>query len=291
VENPESLLFSPEDSAVGYRDILLYVGSNAATSALIESAVNFAGEQSAHLTGLCVVEPPTIPGYAEADLPDEILERYRENNLERARRVEAEFSDACKTRGLKWAWRCIEGEAATTVLLNGRCVDLLLLAGGARRTHTKSSEIADRVVLECGRPVLVVPAGPMPESAGSQIVLAWDGCREAVRAAHDALPLLRAADWVKVVTAVPRIRDSGRGEVPASDLCRHLARHGVKAEAHNVNVSGHGAGETLLNWSADENANMIVMGGYGHSRWRELLLGGVTAHVLHEAQIPVLMSH
>ncbi len=276
---------------MAYRDILLYVGSNAATSALIESAVNFAGEQGAHLTGLCVVDLPTIPGYVEADLPDEILERYRQSNLERARRVEAEFSEACETRGLKWAWHCIEGEAATAVLLNGRRVDLLVLAGGARRTHIKSSEIADRVVLECGRPVLVVPAGPMPESAGSQVVLAWDGRREAVRAVHDARPLLRAADWVKVVAVIPRSRDSGHGEVPASDLCRHLAGHGIKAEPHSVNVSGHGVGETLLNWSADENANMIVMGAYGHSRWRELLLGGVTAHVLHEAQIPVLMSH
>jgi nucleotide-binding universal stress UspA family protein len=291
VQNSKLFLCALEEPVVGYRDILLYVGSNTATSTLIENAVNFAAEQNAHLTGLCVLGLPTIPGYIEANLPDGVLERYRESYLERARRVEADFSDACKTRELQWAWRCIEGEASVVVPVNGRCADLLLLAGGARRTQTQGSEIADRVVVECGRPVLIIPTGPMPESAGSQIVLAWDGRREAVRAVHDALPLLCAADWVKVVAAIPRSRDSGRGEVPAGDLCRHLARHGVKAEAHSVNVSGHGVGETLLNWSADENANMIVMGAYGHSRWRELLLGGVTAHVLHEAQIPVLMSH
>jgi nucleotide-binding universal stress UspA family protein len=290
-ENPRLFQFAVEEPVVGYRDILLYVGSNTATSTLIENAVNFAGEQNAHLTGLCVVDPPTIPGYVESDLPDEILESYRQSNLEHARRVEADFSDACETRGLKWAWRCVEGEPATVVLLNGRCVDLLVLAGGARRTPTNSSEIADRVVLECGRPVLGVPAGPMAKGAGSQIVIAWDGRREAVRAVHDALSLLCAAEWVKVVSVSPGGDAAGRGEIPAGDICRHLARHGVKAEAHIVDVRGRGIGETLLDWSADANANMIVMGAYGHSRWRELLLGGVTAHVLHEAQIPVLMSH
>ena len=123
------------------------------------------------------------------------------------------------------------------------------------------------------------------------MLVAWNGSREATRAANDALPILQRADRVVVLAINPGGGIDGHGEVPGADLSLHLARHGVSAEAQQVQAEDMNVGEMLLSRCADEAADLLVMGAYGRSRVRELVLGGATRHVLEHATLPVLMSH
>lgn len=274
-----------------FRDILLCVDPVRPGSELIENAVRFARKQEANLTGLYPLELFEFPGYVQAQLPKEVLENYHGIRAQDADRAEAAFREACTSAGIHWDWRCVEGERAQSVIENGRLSDLVLLAGGQNGGTAPTGESSSRIMLECGRPVLLLPPTPIPEDTGSRILLAWNGRREAVRAVHDSLPLLESADWVKVVMVNPDTGAADYGELPGSELCRHLARHGVKAEAKEVLASGKSDGAALLELADEENANLVVMGAYGHARWRELVVGGVTDHVLRHAKLPIFLSH
>ncbi|HYU11246.1 MAG TPA: universal stress protein, partial [Stellaceae bacterium] len=115
--------------------------------------------------------------------------------------------------------------------------------------------------------------------------------REAARAVNDAMPLLAAAEAVTVLTIDPEQGPDGHGEIPGADIALHLARHGVKAQVERTISAGIGVGNMLLSWAADLEADLLVMGAYGHSRVRELLLGGATRTVLTSMTLPVLMAH
>lgn len=272
-------------------DMLLCVDPARPGSSVIDNAVKFAKKQEANLIGLYALELYDFPGYVQAQLPKEVLDNYRSIRAQDAEKAEADFQAACTSAGIHWDWRCIEGERAQTVIDNGRLSDLVLLAGGNNGDEAPTGESSGRIILECGRPVLLLPPTPIPEDTGSRVLLAWNGRREAVRAVHDAMPLLTSAEWVEVVMVNPDTGSAHSSGPPGSELCRHLARHGVKAEARQVKASGRSDGDALLALAEEENLNLIVMGAYGHARWRELVIGGVTAHVLRHSTLPVLLSH
>ncbi len=119
------------------------------------------------------------------------------------------------------------------------------------------------------------------------MLVAWNGTREAARATHDALPFLTQADKVVVLG----VSASGEDHIPGADLSTHLARHGVSVEIHNREANDVSVGDAILNAASDYGADLLVIGAYGHSRLRELVLGGVTRHLLRHMTIPVLMSH
>ena len=96
---------------------------------------------------------------------------------------------------------------------------------------------------------------------------------------------------MKLVSVDPQTSDNEHGDIPGMSIAAHLERHGVRPEAHSITVDDSDTGESLLDWAKDNGADLIVMGAYGHTRWRELVLGGVTAYVLRYARVPVLMSH
>ena len=273
------------------RDILLCVDPVRPGSALIDNAVKFASRREANLTGLYSVEIVDFPGYVQAQLPKEVLDNYRKTYFEEAEKAEAAFREACTAAGIHWDWHRVEGERAQSVIENGRLSDLIMLAGGHEADGSPAGENTGRIMLECGRPVLLLPASPIAEATGLRILVAWNGRREAVRAVHDALPLLESAEWVKIVMVNPDTGAPDYGDLPGSELCRHLARHGVKAEAQEIRARGKSDGAALLELAKEESANLIVMGAYGHARWRELVIGGVPEHVLGHAELPVFLSH
>ncbi len=274
-----------------FRDILLCVDPIQPGSALIENAVSFANKQEANLSGLYPLEFPEFPGYVAAQLPKEIIDKNRSYFMEHAKEAEAVFRKACTSAGIHWNWYCVEGERAQSVIVNARLADLVLLAGTQEEGESATGESSGRIMLECGRPVLLLPSTPITEDTGSRVLVAWNGRREAVRAVHDALPLLESADWVEIVMVNPDTGAPDYGDLPGSELCRHLARHGVKAEARETRARGKSDGAALLSLAEEEKVNLIVMGAYGHARWRELMIGGVTDHVLRHGKLPVFLSH
>jgi nucleotide-binding universal stress UspA family protein len=152
------------------------------------------------------------------------------------------------------------------------------------------SDLAEYVKLNCARPVLIVPYAGRFDHVGSNALIAWDGSMEATRAITSAIPLLKRARNVAVALLNPSARPDMHGEQPGADIALYLARHDIRIEV----VQRHtdiDVGNALLSLVADMRSDLLVMGGYGHTRFREILLGGVTLTVLKTMTVPILMSH
>ncbi|MDX1513436.1 MAG: universal stress protein [Gammaproteobacteria bacterium] len=275
---------------MGYRDILLYLDPNATNGSFIDAVAAFASARGARLTGLYAVDVPAIPNYAKANLPRELLENHRKSIFARAEEIREQFQSACSSADLSFEWRQVEGETEPAVSRAGRYADLLVLSGGAG-VDAAHGEIAHLAMLGCGRPVLVIPATAPATAIGTRVIIAWNARKEAARAVHDALPLLREAVSVNVVSINPVNEEAAVSEHPERGLGAHLSRHGVDARLQSVKKKGANASQHLLDRAAEEQADLIVMGGYGHARWRELVLGGVTAQMLRHTTVPLLISH
>jgi len=211
--------------------------------------------------------------------------------------MKAAFDAAARARNLGSEWRGLDAGSASVAevaLRHARTVDLLVAAqADPRWPGSQRLDIADRLVLGSGRPVLIIPnEGPQQDFA-ERVLIAWNGGREAARAAFDALPLLQRAREVKMVWVNPQARDELAQNLPASaaDICAALARHGVKCKATQAIDPHTNVGHTLLMHAKENCADLLVMGCYGHSRLREFVLGGASQHVLRHMTIPVFMSH
>ena len=151
-------------------------------------------------------------------------------------------------------------------------------------------DFPEYVVINSGRPVLIVPYAGRFDTFGKRVLVAWDASISATRAVTAALPLLRRADAVEIVVFNADVQDDAHGEQPGADIALYLARHDVKVNVVRQN-SKIDIGNALLSMTNDLNSDLMVMGGYGHSRFREILLGGVTRTVLESMTVPVLMAH
>ena len=150
---------------------------------------------------------------------------------------------------------------------------------------------ADSAVIETGRPVLVVPFIGATVPLNGKVIVAWNGSREATRAVNDSLPLLKEAKEVQVVCIDPHTTEEVDAPLPGVELCQHLSHHGVNAVSNVLSGANMDSSNVLLSHAADYGANLIVAGAYGHSRLRELVLGGMTLDLLRHMTVPVLMSH
>lgn len=277
------------------KDLLVHVDSSRQSPARLDAAVALAAAHDAHLVGLYVASPPHLPPHIRAQIPDDLLLAQQKREEESAARARGGFEDAIRRAGVNGEWRFVEGAALPTLALHGRYVDLLVV--GQRDPSGDSGAddpaIPDHLVLSAGRPSLVIPyAGTFPV-VGERVMVAWDASRLATRAVNDALPLMEKAASVIVLAVNPVTRDDGRshGEIPCADICLHLARHGIRAEAQQIEAHDLAVGEMLLSRAADQGIDLMVCGAYGHARWREVVMGGVTRHLLAHMTLPVLMSH
>lgn len=275
------------------KDILVHVDNTKQCEVRLETAINLALAHEAHLTGLYVLTHHYIPPYLRAQFSAESLEVPVRAAIQAAEQAEALFLDKTKHAGVASEWRRVEGETIDVLSLHSRYSDIAVV--GQRDPEgdevTGDSEMPDRLILSVGRPILVVPYVGNYPNIGQRIMVAWDSSRLATRAVNDALPLLERAKQVVVMAINPHGGAEGHGDVPSADICLHLSRHGIKAEAQHVQVEDVEVGDMLLSRAADEGIDMFVMGAYGHARWRELVLGGVTRHMLNHMTAPALMSH
>jgi nucleotide-binding universal stress UspA family protein len=207
--------------------------------------------------------------------------------LEEAIAVGERFKQMLRQDQLQGEWRLVPGTAAGSVTRLSGMADLVVLG---QRDPDRSSGLdnPEEVVMRCGRPVLIVPYGRRIETLGERVLIAWNGAREATRALHDALPLLAQSSEVVILSINP---EDDNDKDLASDLCAHLARHGLNARAETIRSQTTAAADVLLARAADTKVDLIVMGACGHSLLREKLFGGVTHDVLRDTSLPVLMTH
>jgi nucleotide-binding universal stress UspA family protein len=223
------------------------------------------------------MEAPVI---AIAEMESQVQERI-ENVKKKFDAVTGEWED-------RVSWVARKGDAADVINVVARYQDLVVIRRpGDEEPRYHNSDTLDRVLLGCGRPVLVLPGTGIIERMGRRILVAWNGKRESSRAVHDAIPFLEKSEAVGIVS-LDEPRDV---DLPGVELAEHIARHGISVETEiRQPVKGNTA-DQLLNIAREYAADMLVMGAYGHSRYREIVLGGTTRDILVHAHIPVLMTH
>jgi nucleotide-binding universal stress UspA family protein len=283
------------EMAMSYKTILVHCNDRRRIETLLAPAASLAETFQSHLIGLSVVPPvvivPAPPALGPPVIVDAHCELYRADNPA----MRAAFEAATRGRGFVAEWRDDDAGAfgvADCVLPYARVADLVVASQTDQEwPATDRLDIADRLAMEAGRPVLIVPNAGVHSRVGERVLVAWNGRREAARAVFDALPILRGAKDVRVVWVNPQSERERAQDIPAADICTALARHGVKCQATEQVAPRGRVGETLMACARDMSADLLVMGCYGHARLRELVFGGASRHALSHMPIPVLMSH
>jgi len=255
-------------------------------------AISVADTFGAHVLGMAFVYDPVIPGSVVGGIPPQFIESQRAESEKAVNDAIARFDAAAKRAGISYETRAINASIAGAAERLGRIARRFDLAIVGQPDSDKAApvEVVDEGVLfESGRPVIFVPYIQKAGLKLDRVMVCWDGSRAATRAVADSLPFLQKAKQVQVVIVADKAAKVG--ELPGVDLAQHLARHGLKVEVKRIASPEIDVSSMLLSCAADLSADMIVMGGYGHSRLREFVLGGVTRGILESMTIPTLMSH
>lgn len=277
---------------MSYKTILVHLDAGKRVAERVAIASKLADTFDAHLTGLFALSAPRMPSYALAEAGSVVIEAEARYRAEAAQNAETAFRAAAARSVRSTEFRGTARDALTATQLSARYADLVVAGQpDADGNDGVTPDFAEELVLSAGRPVLFIPyAGHFPE-LGRRVLVAWNTGREAARAVSDALPLLTRASIVQVVAFDPRKGGADHGDIPGADIALLLARHGVKVSVAQQQSEEVDVGNQILSRAADMQSDLIVMGAYGHSRLRELVLGGVTRTLLDTMTVPVLMSH
>jgi nucleotide-binding universal stress UspA family protein len=276
-----------------YASLLVHVDHDKRSPVRVEIASRLATTWNAHLTGLHVVPQFHVPGTARAELGQEFIDLQAKRDAARADQLGKEFADAMRRHGVTTSdWRAVRGDVQDVIPMHARYADLVIV--GQRdpddATGTVRPEFPEIVAVTASRPVLIVPyAGSYP-TIGKHVLVCWDAGAPATRAVTAALPLLKGASKVTVITVNAKPSVYGHGDVPGADLALYLARHKVKAEVSTHQGIDIGVGEFLLSRAADLEVDLIVMGAYGHARMREMVFGGCTRTIMQHMTVPVVTT-
>ncbi|HIJ63080.1 MAG TPA: universal stress protein [Rhodospirillaceae bacterium] len=278
---------------MAFKDILVHIDEGGSCPSRLAVAVSMAKSHGAHLVGLHVRHDLQLPGAITADIGGQLAQVYSQHLAGGERSARLAFEKAAADAGLSCEWRDVSGDLLKVAAMHARYADLVVVGQTDGDDGTVASErrLADHLVLAAGTPVLVVPSRGRFATVGERVLLAWNAGREARRSVSDALPILVKAKRVNVLAINPKDGTAGHGDLPGADIGLHLARHGANAVCQSITADDIDVGNMLLSRAADENADLLVMGAYGHSRLTEVLLGGATRHILAHMTLPVLLSH
>jgi nucleotide-binding universal stress UspA family protein len=278
---------------MSYRTILLSLNEINRTDALLDAAAQLADVHGSHVLGVYVIPAPMVIAGGGPYSGAEVIETFTSYFEEHAKPTRTKFEDVMVRNDIAFEWRVVRSHVSTisqVICDEGRAADLVMVSEiDPNATFGIESGFVEDVVLGSGRPVLV-----LPRTAGAarldEIICGYNGSKEAARAIHDALPLLKAAENVRLVWVNPTL-DETRGDMAAADMAACLSRHGVHATLDPLPTNMENPFDALSARAKDVGANAIVMGAYGHSRLREFVLGGATRQALATMSLPVVMSH
>jgi nucleotide-binding universal stress UspA family protein len=275
------------------KDILVNIPAGTSRDLTTPFAVSVAAAFNAHLTGISFRYEPILPGMVDMfGVPPGIMESQREENRKLAQAAVARFNEAARLSAILGEARVVDApvNASPGMLASlARRFDLSVMAQPEPEDPTLGRLLVEAALFESGRPMLIVFYIQAAGLKLDHVLVCWDGSRSAARAVGDAVPFLVQAKAVEIVMVSGEPAKSD--ELPGADIARHLARHRAKVEIKRISSAQIDVANTILSHAADASADLLVMGGYGHSRMREFLLGGVTREILASMTVPTFMSH
>lgn len=275
------------------KDIILHLERDASRDAVRDFAITTAETFAAHLTGVSEAFTAMVPNYILPDFPANILADLLAESETAARSAIERFEAAAKRSGVSAETRLIlqsDFGPPRTFSEAARHFDLSVIMQSDDDRGVNNDLLIEATLFDSGRPLVVVPYTERSGLKLDRIVCCWDGSRAAARAINDALPLLRKANGVELFI-VANEKTADEQVLRGADIARHLARHDVKVEVETTPAADVDVANVILSHVADCSASLLVMGGYGHSRLREFVLGGATRGILATMTVPVFMSH
>lgn len=277
-----------------FKTILVSLNHVSSLDALVSASAKLAAKHEAHLIGLYVIPAVRIHPVTDGLVPPEIIDSFRKFFEEHSDKIKHTFNEMARKNGVSAEWRQVDSSSpniADEVVQHGLQADLIVASQDDDASNDAVEDgFNESVVMESGRPVLLLPKGGTFKSIGDQVIIGWNASREAARATFDAMPLLETSTRTQIVWVDPQDSTESAGDLPGSELATTLSRHGIDCVAESISSNDQGSGAALLKQARDTDADLIVMGAYGHSRLREYIFGGVTRTMLDSMTVPVLMS-
>ena len=275
------------------KDIVVNLSLLNSRDVAMDFAVSAAATFNAHLSGIAFVYDPVIPVMVDRyGIPAGVIDSQRIENEKAAKAAVARFDEAARRSALLAEARMLDAPVASAPGLFAhiaRRFDLSVLGQPEPDKPALDKLIVEAALFETGRPVLVVPYIQKAGLKLDHVMLCWDGSRSAARAVADAVPFILRSKLVEVVIVASEPAKSD--DIPGADIAGHLVRHGAKVELKRIDAVETDVANTLLSHAADTSVDFLVMGGYGHSRLREFILGGVTRGIMSSMTVPTLLSH
>ena len=274
------------------KDVIVNLSVATNGSVVGSFAASVAAALQAHLTGVAFIYDPIVPISDGGYIPPEVIETQRADNQTAAESAIKGFTAASNRVGIT-----VEALTLSTSLDGAgdrfarmaRRFDLAIVGQGLPEMSSMDHIIGEITLFESGRPMIMVPYIQKESFKIDNVMICWDGGRAAARALADAIPILSKSGRVEIVIVT---NEPGKQyDIEAADIGQHLARHGLKVNVHRLSGGDIDVADALLSYAADSAADFMVMGGYGHSRLREFVLGGVTRSILQSMTVPVLLSH
>ena len=274
------------------KDAVVSLSAGEGRDVAADYAVSIAETFGAHLAGVVFAYEAVIPGTVMGGVPAAVIESSRAESERAAKSAIARFEEAARRSGISVEHRMVDATLVGAADLFGRAArryDVAVVPQAAPKGVGGEDLVIEATLFQSGRPVIVVPYIQKAGLTLERVLVGWDGSRTAARAIGDAFPFLTRAKAVDlVIVATERAQ---RDEITGAAMAQHLARHDVRVDVKRIVASDTDVANTILSHAADVAADFLVMGGYGHSRLREFILGGATRGILQSMTIPVLMSH
>lgn len=279
---------------MGYKTILAVLDTSAQAGKVSDFAVSLADQFSSHIIGLHMEILASIPVAAPMEIPDPAtIQALQEVAQKESSDIEAVFRQHMTSNGISHEWRSFissVGYSSASAIDSARTTDIVIAGQSHSSGLSDSRAEIESFLFESGRPVLLVPYILTTPKPIKRVLIAWNGSREATRAAFDALPFLKAADAVEIFSVDPPDNSTLSSAIAGSELAAALARHGIKVTVSTQETHGISATAAIENRLSDNSIDLLVMGAYGHSRWWEMLFGGVTRSLLDSMTALTLLS-
>ena len=276
------------------KDILVVCDASEANDFRIHTTLLFAKYFYAHVTGIHLTPYPT-PSESSSGF-NKVIDYLSSEKLELAKEtaenIKKNFDKKASELNISHEWSFIDGIDKQFIIDHARYADLVMLPQGySSFAEGNPYRIDDYLSIYMGRPTIILPDMKKLFHLPKKIIIAWDESKEATRAVHDAMPFLESADNVQIMTVSDTQKQELSNIIYGDDLRKHLSHHSINAEVVMADELENGIGKTILQGALEYDADLIVMGAYGETRLKEIVLGGVTRYLLNNTTVPLFLSH